>query len=53
MTTQYAVWTVYEGSISQRIYTGTKRECNAYIKQAIIKGAKPINLTILKVTKYG
>lgn len=53
MKTKYTVWTYYQGSTGTRIFEGSKRECNAYIKQEIQKGAKPENMKILKKTKYG
>lgn len=53
MTTKYAIWTYYNGSIGVRIFTGTKKECKEYINQAIIKGAKKNSMKIEKINKYG
>lgn len=48
----YAVWTVYQGNISTRVFKGSKRECKQYIKQANEKGSKA-EFRIVEITKYG
>ena len=43
----YEVWTCYKGECGVKLFRGTKRECNAYIKQAIKNGGKPNHLQTL------
>ena len=41
MAKYYEVWTQYKGERGVILYKGTKRECKAYIRQAVKKGAQP------------
>lgn len=43
----YEVWTQYKGEVGVKLFSGTKWACNAYIRQAIAKGAKPNHFAIL------
>lgn len=43
----YEVWTQYKGETGICLYKGNKRECNAYIRQAVKKGAQPNHFALL------
>lgn len=49
MNYTYGVWTCYNGELSLRIYTGTKRQCKFFVKQALKKGDNCVPLVILPV----
>lgn len=50
MAKTYEVQFVYEkGSIGTELYTGNKRMCNAYVRQAIQKGQNPERLKIVEI----
>lgn len=43
----YEVWTQYKGEAGVKLFSGNKRQCNAYIRQAIKKGGQPNHFTII------
>lgn len=43
----YEVWTQYKGEAGVKLFSGNKWLCNAYIRQAIKKGAQPNHFTII------
>lgn len=43
----YEVWTQYKGETGAQLYSGTKHQCNAYIRQAIKKGGQPNHFALL------
>ena len=53
MAKTYEVRFVYEGRVGGELYTGNKRMCNAYVRQAIQKGQNPERLKIVEVKKEG
>ena len=42
----YKVWTQYKGERGVLLFSGNKRQCNAYIRQAVKKGAQPNHFDI-------
>lgn len=45
----YEVWTQDKGEAGVKLFSGNKRHCNAYIRQAIKKGGQPNHFTIKSV----
>lgn len=41
MKNTYEVWTQYKGELGVCLFSGNKWQCNAYIRQAVKKGAQP------------
>lgn len=45
----YEVWTNSAGTPGVWLISGNKWKCNAYVRQAVKKGANPRHLTIIPV----
>ena len=53
MAKAYEVWTQYKGETGVCLFSGNKRQCNAYIRQAVKKGAQPNHFAVLVKFKKG
>lgn len=49
----YEVWTQYKGERGVQLFSGNKRQCNAYIRQAVKKGAQPNHFDLVVKFKKG